>query len=99
MLKHFINDQFFIVAFVIDELLVLMLIAFFATAAHWAMSMAFKAAPVTVTQPIVFLDLVWAAIVGLVFFSEAIDIWVIIGGLIIVAAVSLVSWVELMKKN
>jgi len=61
--------------------------------------MAFKAAPVTVTQPIVFLDLVWAAIVGLVFFSEAIDIWVIIGGLIIVAAVSLVSWVELMKKN
>jgi drug/metabolite transporter (DMT)-like permease len=63
------------------------------------MSMAFKAAPVTVTQPIVFLDLVWAAIVGLVFFSEAIDIWVIIGGLIIVAAVSLVSWVELMKKN
>jgi len=54
---------------------------------------------VTVTQPIVFLDLVWAAIVGLVFFSEAIDIWVIIGGLIIVAAVSLVSWIEIRKKN
>ena len=81
------------------ELSVLMLVAFFATCAHLTMSMAFKAAPVTVTQPIVFLDLVWAAIVGLVFFSEAIDIWVIIGGLIIVAAVSLVSWVELMKKN
>ena len=61
--------------------------------------MAFKAAPVTVTQPIVFLDLVWAAIVGLVFFSEAIDIWVIIGGLIIVAVVSLVSWIEIRKKN
>jgi len=81
------------------ELSVLMLVAFFATCAHLTMSMAFKAAPVIVTQPIVFLDLVWAAIVGLVFFSEAIDIWVIIGGLIIVAAVSLVSWVELMKKN
>ena len=81
------------------ELSVLMLVAFFATCAHLTMSMAFKAAPVTVTQPIVFLDLVWAAIVGLVFFSEAIDIWVIIGGLIIVAAVSLVSWIEIRKKN
>ena len=81
------------------ELSVLMLVAFFATCAHLTMSMAFKAAPVTVTQPIVFLDLVWAAIVGLVFFSEAIDIWVIIGGLIIVAVVSLVSWIEIRKKN
>lgn len=81
------------------ELSVLMLVAFFATCAHLTMSMAFKAAPVTVTQPVVFLDLVWAAIVGLVFFSEAIDIWVIIGGLIIVAAVSLVSWIEIRKKN
>ena len=81
------------------QLLVLMLVAFFATCAHLTMSMAFKAAPVTVTQPIVFLDLVWAAIVGLVFFSEAIDIWVIVGGLIIVTAVSLVSWIEIRKKN
>jgi drug/metabolite transporter (DMT)-like permease len=81
------------------ELSVLMLVALFATCAHLTMSMAFKAAPVTVTQPIVFFDLVWAAIVGLVFFSEAIDIWVIIGGLIIVTAVSLVSWIEIRKKN
>lgn len=81
------------------ELLVLMLVAFFATCAHLTMSMAFKAAPVTVTQPIVFLDLVWASIVGLVFFSEAIDVWVIIGGSIIVSAVSFVSWIEIKKKN
>ena len=81
-----------------SEILILILIAFFATVAHWAMSMAFKAAPVNVTQPIVFLDLVWAAIVGLVFFSEAIDIWVIIGGVIIISAVSLVSWIEIRER-
>ena len=80
------------------ELLILLLIAFFATAAHWTMSMAFKAAPVNITQPVVFLDLVWAAIVGLVFFSEPIDVWVIIGGSVIVSAVSLVSWIEIKKK-
>tara|TARA_B100001173_G_scaffold194563_1_gene167770 strand:- start:7026 stop:7901 length:876 start_codon:yes stop_codon:yes gene_type:complete len=90
-LIHWVNPSF-------HELLVLMLIAFFATAAHWAMSMAFKAAPVNVTQPVVFLDLVWAAIVGLVFFSEPIDIWVIIGGSIIISAISLVSWIEIRKR-
>ncbi len=77
------------------ELMILLLVAFFATCAHFTMSMAFKAAPVNITQPIVFLDLVWAAIVGLVFFSEAIDVWVLIGGAIIVIAVSLLSWSEI----
>ena len=74
--------------------MMLLLVALFATCAHFTMSMAFKAAPVNITQPIVFLDLVWAAIVGLVFFSEAIDVWVIIGGTIIVFAVSLLSLSE-----
>lgn len=82
----------------LKELIILLLVALFATSAHFTMSMAFKAAPINVTQPIVFLDLIWAAIVGSVFFSEAIDVWVLIGGAIIVFAVSLLSWSEIKNR-
>ena len=51
------------------ELMMLLLVALFATCTNFTMWMGFKAAPVNITQPIVFLNLVWAAIVGLVFFS------------------------------
>ena len=78
--------------------MMLLLVALFATCTNFKMSMAFKAAPVNITQPIVFLNLVWAAIVGLVFFSEAIDVWVIIGGAIIVFAVSLLSLSEIKNR-
>ena len=77
------------------ELMMLLLVALFATCTNFTMWMGFKAAPVNITQPIVFLDLVWAAIIGLVFFFKAIDVWVIIGGAIIVFAVSLLSFSEI----
>ena len=46
------------------ELMMLLLVALFAACTNFTMSMAFKAAPINITQPIVSLDLVWAAIVG-----------------------------------
>ena len=39
------------------------------------MSMAFAAAPVTVTQPVSFLQLVWAVLLGAVVFGEGVDPW------------------------
>lgn len=76
------------------ELAWLFLVAAFATAGHYTMTFAFAAAPITVTQPVTFLQLVWAVLVGLVLFGEPVDGWVILGGGIIIAAVSYISWRE-----
>ena len=68
--------------------------AAFATAGHYTMTLAFRAAPVSVTQPAVFLQLVWSVIVGLLLFGEPLDPFVIAGGAIIVGAVSFIAWRE-----
>lgn len=66
----------------------LALVAAFATGGHYAMSRAFAAAPIAVSQPVVFLQLVWAAALGFLLFGEAVDPMVILGGAVIVGAVS-----------
>ncbi|MBM2577301.1 DMT family transporter [Jannaschia sp. Os4] len=70
------------------------LVACFATLGHWTMTRAFAAAPVAVTQPVAFLQLVWAVLLGWALFAEAPDGWVIAGGLVIVGAVSALAWRE-----
>lgn len=79
----------------LDEVLWLGLTAVFATAGHYTLTRAFKAAPLTVTQPITFLQLVWAALLGMLAFGEALDPYVFIGGGIIVAAATFISHREM----
>lgn len=76
------------------ELGILFLVACFATAGHYTMTLAFAAAPVTVTQPVTFLQLVWAVLLGALVFGEAVDIWVILGGGVILASVTFLTWRE-----
>jgi drug/metabolite transporter (DMT)-like permease len=83
----------------LPELGVLFLVACFATAGHYTMSLAFAAAPVTVTQPVTFLQLVWAASLGAVVFGEPVDIWVVAGGALILASVSFITWREAVLKR
>ena len=66
----------------------LALVAAFATGGHYAMTRAFAAAPVSATQPVTFLQLVWAALLGWAAFGEPVDPFVVLGGTLIVAAVS-----------
>lgn len=73
---------------------VLFVVACFATAGHFAMTLAFAAAPVSVTQPASFLQLIWSVAVGALFFAEAVDGWVVLGGVVIVSAVSFIAWRE-----
>jgi drug/metabolite transporter (DMT)-like permease len=83
----------------VQELGVLFLVACFATAGHYTMSLAFAAAPVTVTQPVTFLQLVWAASLGAVVFGEPVDMWVVGGGTLILASVSFITWREAVLKR
>ncbi len=75
----------------LEEVLWLGLTAVFATAGHYTLTRAFAAAPLTVTQPVGFVQLVWAAALGMLAFGEALDPFVFLGGGIVVAAVSYIS--------
>ena len=77
-----------------EELVILMGVACFATAGHYTMTLAFAAAPVTATQPVTFLQLVWATALGAIFFAEPVDIWVILGGGVILSSVTFITWRE-----
>jgi drug/metabolite transporter (DMT)-like permease len=78
----------------LHELFWLAMVAGFATAGHFTMTKALQAAPLMVTQPVTFLQLVWATALGLFAFGEPVDIWVLLGGGIIIAAVSFISYRE-----
>ena len=75
----------------LEEVLWLALTAAFATAGHYTITRAFEAAPMTVTQPITFLQLVWAAVLGMVLFAEPLDPFVFLGGAIVVGSVTYIS--------
>ncbi|MFD3190592.1 DMT family transporter [Sedimentitalea sp. HM32M-2] len=83
----------------LTELLILFGVASFATAGHFAMTLAFAAAPVAVTQPVTFLQLVWATALGALVFSEPVDGWVILGGGLILGAVTFITWRETVLKR
>lgn len=77
----------------------LFLVACFATAGHYTMTLAFAAAPLTVTQPVTFLQLIWAVLLGALVFGEGIDGWVVFGGLVIMASVSFITWREAVARR
>jgi drug/metabolite transporter (DMT)-like permease len=52
-----------------------------------------------VTQPITFLQLIWATLLGAVAFGEPADIFVIIGGAMIIAAISYITLREAMLRR
>ena len=78
----------------VKAILILTFTALIATLGHITMTKAIKVAPMVVTQPILFLQLVWASIVGLFIFSEKFDPFVILGGTIIMICVCYVSYRE-----
>ena len=69
-----------------SEMFWLSLTALFATLGHYTLTRAFASAPIMVTQPVFYLQLVWATILGAVMFDEPADPFVIAGALIVVAA-------------
>ena len=70
-----------------SEVGTLFAVAVFAVAGHYSMTFAFRSAPLTVTQPVTFLQLIWAVAVGYLLFGENIDSFVVLGGAIIIGAV------------
>lgn len=69
----------------------LLVVGALATSGHYAMTLAFRAAPITLTQPVTFLQLVWATLVGVLLFAEPLDAGVIAGGTVIVLSVLVIT--------
>ena len=72
----------------LNAILILFLISVFATLGHLTMTQAIKTTKMNITQPFTFLQLVWSVIAGIVIFDERFDIYVIIGGIIILISTS-----------
>lgn len=69
----------------------LAVVALLATLGHYAQTRAYQAAPITATQPVWFLQLVWGALLGWVAFNESIEIWTFAGATIIIIAVTYIT--------
>ncbi len=83
----------------LTELGMLFLVATLATAGHVTLTQAFRSADITVTQPAQFLQLVWAAVLGLLIFGEQPEVWTIVGGAIIVASATYIAHRETRGKH
>lgn len=75
----------------LEELAWLFATASLATAGHYTLTRAYQAAEITMTQPISFLQLVWAALLGYYVFAETPDIWTTVGALIIIASATYIA--------
>lgn len=73
------------------ELGLLSLTAVLATAGHFLLTRAFTLAPISVIQPVTFLQLLWATLFGVWLFGESIDRFVVIGGTILVGSISYIA--------
>lgn len=69
----------------------LALVAAFATTEHYFMTPAFQTAPMAVKQPVTFLQLLWATLIGTLVFDENMNVYVLVGGAVIIAAISAVT--------
>ena len=74
-----------------EEMIWLFAVAALATVGHLTMTQAFRCAEVTALQPITFLQLVWATMLGYYVFGEEPDLWTWVGGGIIVTSATYIA--------
>ena len=83
----------------LQEVLFLGIVALFATAGHFTMTMALKLAPITITQPISYVQIVWASVIGFVFFGETISLWFSVGAALIILSSLYVTYTSSANQN
>ena len=75
------------------------LMAALGTAAQLAFTEAFKEADLSALLPLDFAKLIWAAMVGYLFFAQTPDIWVFVGGAVIFASTTYIALREARMRN
>ncbi len=70
------------------------LVAILATTGHYAMTQSFRLTPMTISQPVTYLQLVWASIMGIYLFGDRFDIYVILGGAMITLSATVIAYLD-----
>jgi drug/metabolite transporter (DMT)-like permease len=83
----------------LQEVLFLGVVALFATAGHFTMTMALKLAPITITQPISYVQIVWASGIGFIFFGETVTLLFSIGASLIILSSLYVTYTSSSNQN
>ena len=83
----------------LQEVLFLGVVALFATAGHFTMTIALKLAPITITQPISYVQIVWASGIGFIFFGETISLWCTLGAGLIIQSSLYVTYTSSARQN
>jgi len=81
------------------ELSLLILTGILATVGHFMLTKAFSQAPISVLQPVTFLQLLWATLFGVLLFGESIDGYVVLGGAILVVSTTYIAHRESVAKS
>ncbi len=74
-----------------EELAWLFVAACIATLGHLSLTQAFRMTELTVVQPVFFLQLVWATLIGVYIFGEQPEIWTWAGGAVVVASATYIA--------
>ena len=83
----------------LQEVLFLSVVALFATAGHFTMTIALKLAPITITQPISYVQIVWASGIGFIFFGEKISLWFTLCAALIILSSLYVTYTSSANQN
>ena len=78
----------------LTDVIYLGLVAFLATTGHYAMTQSFRLTPMTISQPVTFLQLIWATVMGVYLFGDNFDIYVILGGAMITLAATVIAYYD-----
>ena len=82
-----------------EELAMLAGVAALATTAHICMTRAWRAADISVTQPVEFLQLVWASLIGIYMFGEQPTLGIWIGGAVIIGSATYIAHREALTRR
>ena len=73
------------------EYVLLFSTAAFATLGHLTLTHAFRCAPIAVLQPVTYLQLIWATLLGVLLFGDLIDGYVVLGGAVLVLSTTYIA--------
>ena len=76
------------------EVICLRLVAILATTGHYAMTQSFYLTPMKISQPVTYLQLVWASIIGIYLFGDTLDIFVVLGGTMITFSITVIVYLS-----
>ncbi len=82
-----------------EQLVILLACGLVGSAANMSMVQAFRVAEISAVQPMMFLNIVWASILGLVVFADTPDFWTFVGAGVIIASTSYIARREAMRSK